>query len=353
MKYIVFLCFFSLAQATEAQATEAQTTEAQTTEAQATEAQTTELSSNTNTTQELNKELLFSAILTNNSSLVQDLLTNGADPNFYFRDNLPALHLATRIGHTDIVEVLIAGGANPNIQDRNGWTALHLATLIEHTDIVEILIAGGANPNIQDINGRTALHWVFYKLKDIKGNRYVDSVQTKALKAYNTHIDIIKSLIAGGANPNIQDRNGWTALHVGAKNGFAEAVEILIAGGANPNIQDNDGWTALHQVIIGRTEWTFHSGFFILPEFNTHVIAYMGTVKTIEVLIAGGANPNISKTEEGRITALYLVVNFASTELKDLKDIVVTLLEGGADPSVFRRFSRLKRKFKRIMQDNF
>lgn len=65
--------------------------------------------------------------------------------------------------------------------------------------------------------------------------------------------DHVSSLIELKANPDIQDRNGRTALHhaVLAKNSDI-ACELLMNTKVNVNIQDTDGNTALHCAVMSR-----------------------------------------------------------------------------------------------------
>jgi ankyrin repeat protein len=43
---------------------------------------------------------------------------------------------------------------------------------------------------------------------------------------------------------NLQDKNGWTALHHGSKNGHLEIAKILIGAGADARVTDAHGRTA-------------------------------------------------------------------------------------------------------------
>lgn len=46
-----------------------------------------------------------------------------------------------------------------NAQDDSGWTALMAATCYDHADIVQELLEAGADPDIQDKQGLTAMHY--------------------------------------------------------------------------------------------------------------------------------------------------------------------------------------------------
>lgn len=56
----------------------------------------------------------------------------------------------------------------------------------------------------------------------------------------------VQALLDQGADVNITNYKGQTALHCAAKAGFVEPVRILLAHGADVNVQDRDGDTPLH-----------------------------------------------------------------------------------------------------------
>jgi len=66
--------------------------------------------------------------------------------------------------------------------------------------------------NAVDSKGRTSLHYASQKLLGVS------------------------SLLAAGADPNIQDNFGHTAMHLAAIEGFDRIVEVLLEYSANPNL---------------------------------------------------------------------------------------------------------------------
>src|SRR4026209_425977 len=78
------------------------------------------------------------------------------------------------------------------------------------------------------------------------------------------HAEVVKTLIAAGADPNrkayittLQERKnphhptgGFTALMFAARNGHEEAARALIKGGADPKLTNGDGATAMTVAII-------------------------------------------------------------------------------------------------------
>ena len=56
----------------------------------------------------------------------------------------------------------------------------------------------------------------------------------------------VRSLLGRGADPNVPDRAGRTALHGAARRGAVETMSALLDAGGNPNQRDEDGNTPLH-----------------------------------------------------------------------------------------------------------
>ena len=83
--------------------------------------------------------------------------------------------------------------------------------------------------------------------------RIAPGLDTTAPKT--SSIGIVTVLLEGGADPNLADENGKTALHYAAAFGKDEAVQILIEHGASIDLQDNNGNTALHSAATnGKTK---------------------------------------------------------------------------------------------------
>ena len=90
-------------------------------------------------------------------------------------------------------------------------------------NLVRMLLAKGADVNAQNQEGATALMFAI-----IKGD-------TK----------IVKLLLDRDADVNAQGEDGFTALMFASENGHAEVVELLLAKGADVNAQNQEGATAL------------------------------------------------------------------------------------------------------------
>jgi hypothetical protein len=91
-------------------------------------------------------------------------------------------------------------------------------------DEVRALLEKGANPDLQDERGYTAL---------IEAARY-------------GQIDVVRMLLDKGANPNIQDNvSGWTALMEASYKGYGDIIELLLENNADPDLRNKNHYTAL------------------------------------------------------------------------------------------------------------
>lgn len=113
----------------------------------------------------------------------------------------------------------------------DGFTILGLAAFFQHRDLVETLLAKGADPNIPANNPAqvTPLH--------------------SACAVSNLYI--ARLLLKNGANPDAQQMRGVTPLHSAAHNGQTELVGVLLKHGANPTSRMDNGQTPLDMAREG------------------------------------------------------------------------------------------------------
>jgi len=143
------------------------------------------------------------------------------------------------------IKWLLLKGADPNKQD-DGWTALMCAACFSKPTygskgkrFMEKFKSYNIHPIEQKINHKLSLMIVTYLDKD----NYIGCKSSEK---------IVKILLKGGADPNKQNEDGWTALmmatHRSPETSSERTVEILLGGGADPNKQTNDGLTVLMMV---------------------------------------------------------------------------------------------------------
>lgn len=170
----------------------------------------------------------------------------------------PLLYAARR-GCTDCARELLKAGATVDLADPENVTPLILALVNGNFDTAEVLIDAGAELDRWDTWGRSAV----YAAVDM--NTLPTSGRADRPSAdRNTGLDILRKMLAKGANPNLQlklfppyrslrdDRGadnmltvGATALIRAAKAGDLPAMELLLAHGARTDIATARGFTAL------------------------------------------------------------------------------------------------------------
>lgn len=163
----------------------------------------------------------------------------------------------------------------------------------EGTRMVLLLIENGANPNMQNNEGKTAL---MYGLRD-------DALESS------------EALIENGANINLQDNYGNTAL-IRAVHGSYKIIHWLIDKGADVNIRNNKGDSALIEA----------SGY---PSEN-----YENLYKICIELTAAGAHINATNNK-GETALLKMAGRYVSIEdMPILYKICRWLLISGADGKI-------------------
>ena len=140
---------------------------------------------------------------------------------------------AASLGDLETVQQL-ANENDINAFAPDGFTALGLASFFGHLDLIKWLLANGANPNIAANNPMkvTPLH--------------------SACAISN--FEIAELLIQNGADVNAKQMRGVTPLHSAAHNGQLEIVQLLIENGADRKAKMEVGKTPLMFAKEGRFE---------------------------------------------------------------------------------------------------
>jgi len=177
-----------------------------------------------------------------------------------------------------------------------------------------ILNEDGANPNMKNSFGETALF--------------------KA--AAKGHTDIVNLLLAKGADVHIKDNNGMTAMMEAAANGNAGIVEILRSRGADTNTKNKYGYTALiYAAKNGHADtlnFLLHKG--ADPNIQneagwTALMVALERIEIVSMLLANGADMDV-KDDKGE-TALEKAAK------QGLADSTILLLDSSADTSAIGR----------------
>ena len=232
-----------------------------------------------------NQTALMWAAAERHPNIIQTLIQANADLQAHTRLGFTALHFAARVGDIESTRTLLGAGVNVNIrsqpdQDRGlgangaprgpgaglgvrgdsifpGSTALLVATVRGHVPLALFLLDHGADPNVMDA-GFAPLHWAAGTWENGLANPvygFVDPVG--GIPDREAKLQLVKALIARGANPNLQmttrppgyrgtgtggynDAVGATPFIVAANAADVEMMRMLLAAGADPHLRSEE-----------------------------------------------------------------------------------------------------------------
>lgn len=213
-----------------------------------------------------------------NHEAVRSLLQQHVDVNTPQADGATALAWAAHWDDMETADLLIHAGANVNAANGYGVTPLSLACTNQSATMVEKLLKAGADPN-----------------------GVPSGTPVLMMAARTGNVDIVKSLLAHGADANAKESaRGQTALMWAVAEKHPEVERLLIDHGADVHSHSTSGFTPLL------------------------FAAQQGDVDSARMLLDAGANVN-DAAEDG--TALVLATHSGHEAL------ALFLLEKGADPN--------------------
>jgi ankyrin repeat protein len=234
---------------------------------------------------------------------------------------LTALIYAVRANDLESVKTLVEAGADVNQTSGYGWTPLLVATQNRYYSLGAWLLDHGADPN----KGHKG-DWVpLYLATD---NRNIESGDYPVRKGDMDHLEFIKLLISKGANVNARvkdstetrtvftnqwlDENGATAFLRASQSGDIELMKLLLANGADPKINTLLNVSPLH--VAAGIGWV---------EGITYEWSPESTFEAVKMLIDLGLDVNL-QADTGR-TALHGAAH------KGRADVIQILADHGAN----------------------
>ncbi len=185
--------------------------------------------------------------------IVKMLLEHGANPNATVQNRNPLVLIALeRVNDDRIVDLFLDHGVSLNTVDAAHTSLLMYAVnsrrfipdarseelALRREAWVRKMLERGADPNLANDSGCTALMWA----------------------SYSQDSRIVRILLAHGAEVNHQNKDGQTALDCAwfkgdsGKNG---TIDALLEGGADVNIKDNRGCTPFFFALLKRSPSAF------------------------------------------------------------------------------------------------
>jgi ankyrin len=212
-------------------------------------------------------------------ALASWLLEQGADPNANGAGFTP-LHSAALAGDLDLVKALLSHGADPNApiiratpvrrlgEDLAlpaplvGATPFFLAAKFADVSMMRALAAAGANPLAPAADGTTPLMaaagvgW-----SGTTNRRGIDVTANKAAapephQAEADTLDAVKLALELGADVNVANRAGETALFGPVPKGFTSVVKLLVEHGARLDVKARRGQTLMSLTVPRGTTGT-------------------------------------------------------------------------------------------------
>ncbi|XP_071416368.1 ankyrin repeat and SOCS box protein 10 [Pithys albifrons albifrons] len=182
------------------------------------------------------KTALHEACAAASTDCVCLLLDSGANPEAVSDDGYRPLHLCKSPDSIECVRQLLQHGASANSRtEEEDDTPLHVAARHGLAEHVQLLLHHGAELEAENEEGQTPLNTA--------------CAQHHQPQDMDRYYRVCQLLVESGASINAADRDRQHPLHLACKNASAQIAELLLARGANVNVMNYGGNTALHNIL--------------------------------------------------------------------------------------------------------
>ena len=182
------------------------------------------------------------------TDVARALVEHGADVRARSKSGFTPLMFTAQQGDLDAARMLLAAGVNVNDASPQDGSALVAASASGHQEFAIFLLENGADPNAADASGITALHYALQKGMTVVSGVNVDPYVSHLFRP--NMVELVKALLAHGANPNARLKQapphlmllykprlrlpGATPLFLAAATGDVNVMRMLVASGADP-----------------------------------------------------------------------------------------------------------------------
>jgi ankyrin repeat protein len=193
---------------------------------------------------------LHEAVYAGDAQRVRELLKAGADARAANLFGATPMQLAAARGDAAILHLLLDAGVDADSPNAEGQTALMAVARTGNLEAARLLLKHGANLHARESwGGQTALMWAAAQSQPamvrllLKAGAKVDERSTVR--------DWQRRVTAEG-RPKDMYRGGLTPLLFAAREGCIDCMKELLAKGADINLPDPDGATALVVALLNR-----------------------------------------------------------------------------------------------------
>ncbi|KAL7304339.1 hypothetical protein TKK_0003139 [Trichogramma kaykai] len=276
---------------------------------------------------ELGNTPLYYSVFCDNATVFQMLLRRGADRNIANKDGTTPLHCVSKShdGAVGLARKLFEVGddvvLHVDAQDKSLNTALHYALMCHHGQVAELLLRRGADPNLANAEGLTALHIISVVEEPH------DDTFARLFFAICDEAGLREPLLL-----DAQDKLGRTPLHYALARDNKKLAEMLLIRNADPNVADLDGSTPLHIVCLKERDC------------DEKLAIFLGTF--FELCQENGRQVQVDAVDKFSETPLQLAVAHG------LDRVARVLVKMGADRSLVRKDESTVRHIDCLSEDD-
>ena len=197
---------------------------------------------------------LVFAIVKGDVPSIETLLDAGANPNVTLQSGARPVIVAMQYKHTDTALALLEGGAHLDVRDRAGNTVLHLAAQVGDLELVHALVAKGVDPNVRTPKAAMPQGG---RGGGGGGRGAPAGEQTPLMVAARSdHEDVMRALVAAGADPSLRAQDGTSLLMAAASGARLATFKYAFAIDPNVDVVTTAGTTVMHTAVAinGRTQ---------------------------------------------------------------------------------------------------